>query len=75
MFSLLVVPITQAGHALLAGAAVSPDTYVLALPLALDHQALALMAYLGGFSAATGMVIDSPCRPAKRSPMCWVSTM
>lgn len=55
-FSLLVVPITLAGHSLLDGW-VSPDTYVLALPMALDHEWLALFVYVGGFSAATGMVI------------------
>ncbi len=55
--SLLVVPITLSGQALLAGTGASPDTYVLALPLALDQNALAMMAYVGGFSAATGMVI------------------
>jgi len=55
--SLLVVPITLSGQSLLAGTGASPDTYVLALPLSLDHNALALMAYVGGFSAATGMVI------------------
>ena len=55
--SLLVVPITLAGQSLLAGTGASPDTYVLALPLALDQNALAMMAYVGGFSAATGMVI------------------
>lgn len=57
IFSLFVVPITLAGQSLLAGTGASPDTYVLALPLALDQQTLALMAYIGGFSAATGMVI------------------
>lgn len=57
VFSLFVVPITLAGQSLLAGTGASPDTYVLALPLALDQQTLALMAYIGGFSAATGMVI------------------
>lgn len=57
VFSLFVVPITLAGQSLLAGSGASPDTYVLALPLALDQQTLALMAYIGGFSAATGMVI------------------
>jgi Na+/proline symporter/signal transduction histidine kinase len=57
IFSLFVVPITLAGQSLLAGSGVSPDTYVLALPLALDQEALALLAYIGGFSAATGMVI------------------
>ncbi|TWI13349.1 hybrid sensor histidine kinase/response regulator [Aerolutibacter ruishenii] len=59
LFSLLVVPITLAGQSILAGSGVSPDTYVLALPLALGHDTLALMAYVGGFSAATGMVIVS----------------
>jgi len=57
IFSVFVVPITLAGQAMFAGGDVSPDTYVLALPLALDQEALALMAYIGGFSAATGMVI------------------
>lgn len=54
---LFVLPITAAGQAQLAAAGVAPDTYVLALPLAMDNTALALAAYVGGFSAATGMVI------------------
>lgn len=57
VFSLLVVPITLAGQAVLAGSGASPDSYVLALPLALDQDLLALFVYVGGFSAATGMVI------------------
>ena len=57
VFSLFVVPITLAGQAVLAGSGASPDSYVLALPLALDHRLLAMLAYVGGFSAATGMVI------------------
>lgn len=57
LISLLVVPITLAGQTLLAGSGASPDTYVLALPLALQQETLALMVYIGGFSAATGMVI------------------
>jgi Na+/proline symporter/signal transduction histidine kinase len=57
LFSVFVVPITIAGQSLLGASGASPDTYVLALPLALDQHALALMAYIGGFSAATGMVI------------------
>ncbi len=57
LICLFVLPITGAGQAMFAGAAVPPDTYVLALPLALDNTALALAAYVGGFSAATGMVI------------------
>ena len=59
LVSLFVLPITLAGTHLLAGNAVSPDAYVLALPLALDRESLALFAYIGGFSAATGMVIVS----------------
>lgn len=57
LISLLVVPITLTGQALLAGTGTSPDTYVLALPLALKQESLALIVYIGGFSAATGMVI------------------
>ncbi|MGQ4660642.1 PAS-domain containing protein [Lysobacter sp. F6437] len=57
LISLMVVPITLAGQAVLGGTGVSPDTYVLALPLALDQGTLALIVYIGGFSAATGMVI------------------
>jgi Na+/proline symporter/CheY-like chemotaxis protein len=57
IFSLMVLPITLAGQSILGASGVSPDTYVLALPMAMDHQALALVAYIGGFSAATGMVI------------------
>ena len=59
LVSLFVLPITLAGTHLLAGDGVSPDAYVLALPLALDRESLALFAYIGGFSAATGMVIVS----------------
>lgn len=56
LISLFVVPIAAAGLAKLP-AGTAADTYVLALPLAGGHGALALAAYLGGFSAATGMVI------------------
>ncbi|WP_119716749.1 PAS domain-containing hybrid sensor histidine kinase/response regulator [Cognatilysobacter tabacisoli] len=57
LICVFVVPITLAGQTVLAGTGASPDTYVLALPLALDRDLLALMVYIGGFSAATGMVI------------------
>ncbi len=55
--SLLVIPIAQAGLAASQGQNVPPDTYVLWLPMSLDAEAVALIAYIGGFSAATGMVI------------------
>jgi len=59
VFAALVVPIALAGLTQFAGQDVNPDTYVLSLPLAFDRPALALLAFLGGFSAATGMVIVS----------------
>ncbi len=57
LVSLMVLPITLAGSHLLQASGISPDAYVLALPQALDSRALTLFAYIGGFSAATGMVI------------------
>ena len=41
------------------GDAVPSDLYVLALPLSQGQQGLALLAFLGGLSAATGMVVVS----------------
>jgi Na+/proline symporter len=58
LIALPVLPLAKAGDALLAGR-VPSDLYVLALPLAQGHQALALFAFLGGLSAATGMVVVS----------------
>ena len=57
LICLMVLPITSAGVALLGGNGLSADAYVLALPLGQGNSALALAAYVGGFSAATGMVI------------------
>ncbi|WP_329913443.1 PAS-domain containing protein [Stenotrophomonas sp. SMYL86] len=52
------VPMALAGAAQVP-ASVSPDLYVLALPQAGGHHLLALLAYLGSLSAATGMMILS----------------
>ncbi|MEM1189658.1 MAG: PAS domain-containing hybrid sensor histidine kinase/response regulator [Pseudomonadota bacterium] len=60
LFMLLVVPISLAGarlSALHGGAAVNPDAYVQWLPLALDSPFLLNVAFIGGISAATSMVI------------------
>ncbi|MBS7663262.1 PAS-domain containing protein [Pseudomonas lalucatii] len=54
--ALFVVPIALAGQMLLP-AGVTPDSFVISLPLAQAHPALALLAFIGGASAATGMVI------------------
>jgi Na+/proline symporter/signal transduction histidine kinase len=56
LFVLFVLPIAQAGLRL-APASVNPDTYVLWLPLSQGQEWLALLTFVGGFSAATGMVI------------------
>jgi Na+/proline symporter/nitrogen-specific signal transduction histidine kinase len=53
VINIFVLPIALAGL-LVLGPAVSPDTYVLALQ---QHSALALLVFIGGLSAATGMVI------------------
>ncbi|WKE67086.1 PAS-domain containing protein [Gallaecimonas kandeliae] len=50
------LPLGLAG-ALLLGPGVSPDLYVLQLPLALGSQWLTLLAFLGGLSASTAMVV------------------
>ena len=54
--AICALPIAIAGAALLPEG-VSHDLYVLALPLEADRPGLALLAFLGGFAAATGMVI------------------
>ncbi|MGY1530717.1 PAS domain-containing hybrid sensor histidine kinase/response regulator [Luteimonas sp. A649] len=60
LVSLAVLPIAAAGLAMHGGSAgASADTLVLSLPLAEGRDLLALFAYVGGFSAATGMVIVS----------------
>jgi Na+/proline symporter/signal transduction histidine kinase len=54
--ALFVVPIALAGQMMLP-AGVTPDSFVISLPLAEAHPALAMLAFIGGASAATGMVI------------------
>ena len=57
LIALPLLPLARAGQARLEAIGVPSDLYVLALPLAEGHDALALLAFLGGLSAATGMVI------------------
>ncbi len=51
--ALFVVPIALAGQ-MLPARGVIPDSFVISLPLAEAHPALALLAFIGGASAATG---------------------
>ena len=57
LFSLFVIPITLAGLRTLSTGSFSADSFVLALPLTAGQDWLTLLAFLGGFSAATGMAI------------------
>jgi len=52
--ALVAPPVAIAGAALAPG--VDPDAYVLGLPLAQGSRALAVFAFIGGLSAAAGMV-------------------
>jgi Na+/proline symporter/signal transduction histidine kinase len=54
--NVFVVPIALAGL-LTFGRGADADTFVLALPLSEGRAALALLVFIGGLSAATGMVI------------------
>ncbi|MGB7268426.1 MAG: ATP-binding protein [Albidovulum sp.] len=56
LMSLFVLPIAVVGLSELPAGA-NPDLFVLTLPLAFDRDNLAMLAFLGGFSSATSMVI------------------
>lgn len=57
LISLPLLPLARLGDAWLAPGGVPSDLYVLALPLARGQHGLALVAFLGGLSAATSMVV------------------
>lgn len=57
MFSLLVLPIAIAGRELLGVSSFSPDTLALLLPVFGGKPSFAIVAFIGGLSAATGMVV------------------
>jgi len=55
--AIAVFIIAWVGNQLLADTQVNSDAYVLALPLQHNKQALTLLGFIGGFSAATAMII------------------
>jgi signal transduction histidine kinase/CheY-like chemotaxis protein len=57
LISLPILPLARMGDAWMGSSGVSSDMYVLALPLARGEHGLALIAFLGGLSAATSMVV------------------
>ncbi|HYD32822.1 MAG TPA: sensor histidine kinase [Azospirillaceae bacterium] len=57
LINVFVLPVAAAGLAEFPGRAVDPDMFVLALPLHHGHDLLALFVFLGGLSAAAGMIV------------------
>lgn len=57
LINIFVLPIACAGLMQLDGTGFRPDNFVLGLPLAYGQGWLALVVFIGGLSAATGMVI------------------
>src|SRR5581483_8046080 len=57
LINLFVVPIAAAGLLTLPRGAFDADTFVLALPLSAAAEPVTLLAFVGGLSAATAMVI------------------
>ncbi len=55
--NIFVLPVAVAGLLHFPGNGVDPDTYVLSLPMSQGQPVLTLLVFLGGMSAATGMVI------------------
>lgn len=55
LFAVLVLPVVAAGSVVAPGS--PPDLFVLRIPEALGLNAVALIAFAGGFAAASGMII------------------
>lgn len=58
LISIFILPIAIAGLSFLPAGS-NPDLFVLTLPMSADQHGLTLLAFLGGFSSATSMVIVS----------------
>ncbi len=57
LINIFVVPIAIAGLVFLPHFTIAPDMFVLALPMWASADTLAMVAFIGGLSAATAMVI------------------
>jgi Na+/proline symporter/signal transduction histidine kinase/CheY-like chemotaxis protein len=57
LINLFVVPIAMAGLLTFSAGSVDSDMFVVALPLAAHSELITLVAFVGGLSAATAMVI------------------
>ncbi|MCP4070428.1 MAG: histidine kinase [Hyphomicrobiales bacterium] len=57
LINIFVLPIAFGGLLRFPGGSVNADTFVLTLPMVEHYEGLALFAFIGGLSAATGMII------------------
>jgi Na+/proline symporter/signal transduction histidine kinase len=57
LINIFVLPLAFAGLLSFEPGTVDPDTFVLTLPMLADNPVIALLAFIGGLSAATAMVI------------------
>lgn len=57
IINIFVMPIALGGKLLLANSNVKADNFLLEIPLYFKQEGLAFLTYLGGFSAATSMII------------------
>ncbi|MDO5648070.1 ATP-binding protein [Paracoccus sp. (in: a-proteobacteria)] len=69
--SLFVLPIAVMGRELLPAGS-NPDLFVLTLPVAQGQNLLALLVFLGGFSAATSMVVVAAIAVATMISNHWI---
>ena len=57
LINIFVLPIAIGGKLIFTGSSIDADTFVLALPLHFNQSWLSLFIFIGGFSAATSMII------------------
>lgn len=57
LINLFVVPIAASGLLLIRPEIANPDVFVLSVPMFLDAHLITIMAYIGGLSAATAMIV------------------
>lgn len=57
LINIFVLPIAFGGLLIFGDGTVDADTFVLTVPISQEHPTLALLAFVGGLSAGTGMVI------------------
>lgn len=55
--NLFVMPVALAGLLMYPDGSVNADTFLVTMPLELGHPGMALLAFIGGLSAATSMII------------------